>query len=168
MTKSRVPFQTSASDHEGESEWLEVTPGERFTIRTSSKTTNGAYVMLEVLATPGNGVPMHVHENEEEHFIVVEGIAYMANGNETLDVAAGSSVTVSKGVPHAWCNRTSSPLRMLVTFTPGRIEGLFRATSERKNNDDLGAIANSYGTRIVGPPLLEGVYTTFFPRSRAG
>jgi mannose-6-phosphate isomerase-like protein (cupin superfamily) len=148
-------------------EWLEVTPGERFTIRTSSKATNDAYAVLEVVAEPWNGVPMHIHEYEEEHFIIVEGTAHMANGDTILDVTAGSAVTVSKGVPHAWCNRTDARLRMLVIFTPGRIEELFRATAGAKGDFDVLAIANAYGTRIVGPPLLEGTYTTLSPRSRA-
>jgi mannose-6-phosphate isomerase-like protein (cupin superfamily) len=167
MSTSRVPFQTLPTGLEVENEWLEVTPGERFTIRTASKVASGAYVVLEVIAEPRNGVPMHVHDNEEEHFIIVEGTAHMANGSETLDVAAGSAITVGKGVPHAWCNRTNSLLRMLVIFTPGRIEGLFRATSLRKQEDDLVAIANAYGTRIVGPPLLDGIYTVLSPRSRS-
>src|SRR5437763_15815760 len=80
--------------------WLQVTPGECFTIRTSSGDTNGTYVVFEFVAEPRNGVPMHVHHNEEEHFIIVEGTVHIANGNKTLDATAGTSVTVAKGVPH--------------------------------------------------------------------
>jgi hypothetical protein len=62
----------SSSGHEREGEWSEVTRGERYIIRTTSQQANGAYSMLEVVADPRNGVPMHVHENEEEHFIILE------------------------------------------------------------------------------------------------
>jgi mannose-6-phosphate isomerase-like protein (cupin superfamily) len=58
-----------------ESEWLETTPGERFKIQTSSSYTGGAYLMLEFEAAPRIGVPFHTHDNEEEHFIIVEGTA---------------------------------------------------------------------------------------------
>jgi hypothetical protein len=54
--------------HHTKSEWSEVTPGERFSIRVSSEETNGAYTMLEVIADHRNGTPMHVHQNEDEHF----------------------------------------------------------------------------------------------------
>lgn len=37
--------------------WQEVTPGERFIIRTPSGDTNGLYSMLEVISDPRNGVP---------------------------------------------------------------------------------------------------------------
>jgi mannose-6-phosphate isomerase-like protein (cupin superfamily) len=166
MATLKLPPHPRSAGRENETEWLEMTPGERFTIRTSSRATNDAYVVLEVVAEPGNGVPMHIHENEEEHFIIVDGTAHLANGDKVLDLTAGSAVTVGKGVPHAWCNRTDVPLRMLVIFTPGHIEGLFRATAEEKGDGDLLAIANAYGTRIVGPALLEGIYTTLTPRSQ--
>jgi mannose-6-phosphate isomerase-like protein (cupin superfamily) len=166
MATLKLPPQPRSAGRENEAEWLEVTPGERFTIRTSCKATNDAYVVLEFVAEPGNGVPMHIHDNEEEHFIIVEGTAHMANGDTMVDLTAGSAITVDKGVPHAWCNRTEAPLRMLVIFTPGHIEGLFRAVAEANGGGDMLTIANAYHTRIVGPPLLEGMYTTFSPRSQ--
>jgi uncharacterized cupin superfamily protein len=84
--------------------------------------------MLEVVADPRNGVPMHIHTNEDEHFIVLEGTLRIANGDTTLDAQAGTAITVSKGVPNAWCNVTDGPVRMLRIFSPGHIEGLFRET----------------------------------------
>jgi mannose-6-phosphate isomerase-like protein (cupin superfamily) len=146
------------------SQWLQVTPGERFTIRTSSVDTNGAYLMLEVLADPLNGVPMHVHDNEEEHFIVVEGTLHIANGDRRLNATAGMAVTIGKGVPHAWCNLSDAPVRMLAIFTPGHIEGLFR-TALHGATYDLQTLPSQYGTRIVGPALREDLYTIMAPRS---
>jgi mannose-6-phosphate isomerase-like protein (cupin superfamily) len=57
--------------------------------------------MLEIVADPGNGVRMHIHENEDEHFIILEGTACVACGERTWDAAAGTAFTVSRGVPHA-------------------------------------------------------------------
>ena len=51
---------------EREDVWSEVTRGERYIIRTTSEEANGAYSMLEVVADPRNGVPMHVHDNGRE------------------------------------------------------------------------------------------------------
>jgi mannose-6-phosphate isomerase-like protein (cupin superfamily) len=136
-------------------EWFETTPGERFAIRTSAKETEGAFTVLEVVADPRNGVPMHIHKNEDEHFVVLEGTLHLANGDTMLDARAGTAVTVSKGVPHAWCNLTDRPLRMLVIFSPGHVEGLFREVAARKSDDDIAAIADKFGCLIVGPPLLE-------------
>jgi mannose-6-phosphate isomerase-like protein (cupin superfamily) len=76
-------FQEASNGHECENEWSEVIRGERFIIRTSSAETNGVYSMLEVLADPRNGVPMHVHDNVDEHFIILEGKAFIANGDKS-------------------------------------------------------------------------------------
>src|SRR6266436_9135605 len=45
-------YKESASGHEREDEWSEVTRGERYIIRTTSEEANGAYSMLEVVADP--------------------------------------------------------------------------------------------------------------------
>jgi mannose-6-phosphate isomerase-like protein (cupin superfamily) len=151
-------------DHQGNDEWLQVTPGERFRIRTSVKETRGIYTVLELVADPRNGVPMHIHQNEDEHFVVLEGSLHVANGNKRFDAPAGTTVTIGKGVPHAWCNLMESPLRMLVVFSPGNIEDLFKATAARES-DDIAGLAAKHGTLLVGPPLLEEIHTITSPRT---
>ena len=123
----RKSSKEPSNGHERENEWSEVIRGERYIIRTSSAETNGVYSMLEVVADPRNGVPMHVHDNADEHFIILEGKAFIANGDRRAEVAAGSSITITRGVPHAWCNASEdAPVRMRVIFSPGGLEELFR------------------------------------------
>lgn len=159
-------FSKGSSDgHEREDGWSEVTRGERYVIRTTSEEANGAYAMLEVVASPRNGVPMHVHDNEEEHFIILEGKAFIANGDSRAEVSAGSSVTIGRGVPHAWCNPSQdAPLRMLVLFTPGGLEELFRRNAGAEPAAMI-ALAGSFGTRITGPALFDDLHTISSPRA---
>ena len=152
---------TPDQDH---GEWLQVTPGERFKIRIPSAQTMGAYSMIEIVADPGNGVPLHIHNREEEHFLVLEGTLDIANGDRRWDAPAGTSVTVRRGVPHAWCNPSDTPLRMLVVFSPGHIEGLFRATAGVDDVDKITAIAARYGTKLVGPPLQGTAHSIHSPQ----
>ena len=149
-------------DHSN-SGWLHTSPGERFKILTPARETDGAYTLLEVIADPQYGVPMHIHDNENEHFIVLEGTMRIANDNRTSEVGAGAAITVNKGVPHAWCNLSEVPLRLLVIFSPGNVEGLFREVAARQS-DDIAAILQRFGCRIVGPALLEEVHTFNSPR----
>ena len=144
--------------------WLQITPGERFRIRIPAKDTKGIYTVHELIAGPRTGVPMHIHQNEDEHFIVLEGSLHIANGDEVFDAPVGTSVTIKKGVSHAWCNLVDTPLRMLVVFSPGNIENLFRDTAARKSND-IAALAAKYGTLLVGPPLLEEIHAITSPRT---
>jgi mannose-6-phosphate isomerase-like protein (cupin superfamily) len=148
-------FSEAAAAYERENEWTEMTQGERFFVRTPSDHTNGAYSMVELVAAPRSGSPMHVHDNEDEHIIILEGTARIAHGHKMVDLPAGATLTVRKGVPHAWCNPSQAPLRMLAVFTPGVIDGLFREVADG-GNVDLVSVASKFGTRIVGPTLLEG------------
>jgi quercetin dioxygenase-like cupin family protein len=118
MKASKKSTQVQPIGDQGDDGWQEITPGERCRIRTSVAETKGVYTMIEVVAETRNGVPMHIHQNEDEHFIVLEGTLHIVNGDETLDAPAGTAITVSKGVPHAWCNLSDAPVRMLVIFSP--------------------------------------------------
>ena len=150
--------------NQDDGEWLQVTPGERFKIRIASSQTMGSYAVIEIVADPHNGVPLHIHSKEEEHFIVLEGTLDIAVGDRRGDAPAGTSVTVKRGVPHAWCNPSEMPLHMLVVFSPGRIDGLFKAVAGVDDVDKITAIAARYGTQLIGPPLQETVRSIYSPR----
>ena len=145
-------------------DWHEVTPGERIKIHTSSEQTGGTFSLAEAIAEPGNGVPMHVHHNEDEHFIVLEGTFQVAVGDKRLDLSAGETITVPRGVPHAWCNASKAPVRVLAVFSPGGIEALFREVAATGDLAAVEAIAKRHGTEIVGPPLPATVYSLASPR----
>ena len=167
MTSNKIIESSTASDQPNDT-WLQVTPGERLRIRVASAQTMEAYSVIEIVADPHNGVPLHVHKNEEEHFIVLDGTLDIAVGNRRWDAAAGSCVTAKRGEPHAWCNPSDTSLRMLVVFSPGRIEGLFRAAAGVDDVDKIAAIAASYGTQLIGPPLHERVRSIYSPRKYSG
>jgi mannose-6-phosphate isomerase-like protein (cupin superfamily) len=95
MTINKTIESGSARD-QADDKWLQVTPGEWFRIRVSSAQTMGAYSIMEIVADPHNGVPLHIHNKEEEHFIVLDGTLDIAVGRRRWDVAAGSCVTVKR------------------------------------------------------------------------
>ncbi len=164
MTNQTISRKPIANFDEDKTEWIEVTPGERLTIRISSDQTKGAYTVFEVFADHRNGTPLHVHDNEEERFVILEGTGQFANGEQRVEMSAGSSLIVGKGVPHAWCNLSETPLRMLAIFTPGTIDKMFKETDEAPNKEALEAIVKGYGTRIVGPTLFDNIYWKLSPR----
>ena len=139
-------------NHENKSEWLQTRPGERCLIRVSAADTNGVYSLVEIVSDAGDGTPIHIHQNEDEHFIILEGTARIASGDKTFDAAAGTAVTLSKGIPHAWCNLSNSPLRMVVIASPGGIEEILRLIA--KGDDvDIMALSEKFGVRNLGPML---------------
>ena len=131
-------------------EWLESRPGERFRICTSAAQTNGAYSVVEIVAEHGYGTPVHIHENEDEHFVVVDGTASMVNGDQAFEATAGAAISLRKGIPHAWCNRSNSPLRLVITNVPGGIEESLRLSA---NGVDVRAVAEQFAARVIGPSI---------------
>lgn len=131
-------------------EWLDTRPGEHCLIRVDAAETNGVYAFVEIVSDPGDGTPMHVHQNEDEHIIVLEGTARMAVGDNVFDAEAGKMVTLPRKVPHAWGNRSNSPLRIAVIAFPGGCEEALRAIA-RGGDVDLAALAAKIGVSVVGP-----------------
>jgi mannose-6-phosphate isomerase-like protein (cupin superfamily) len=141
---------TQTINPERNGEWFESRPGERFRICTSAAQTNGAYSVVEIVAEHGYGTPVHIHQNEDEHFVVVEGTASMVNGDQAFEATAGAAISLRKGIPHAWCNRSDSPLRLVITNVPGGIEEALRLSA---NGVDVRAVAEQFAVRVVGPMI---------------
>ena len=79
--------------------WYEGSAGERIAVRLSSIDTNGAYAIVESVAAPGYSPPMHVHRNEDEHFVVLAGAYRILIEDKLFDAPVGISVmSDSRGI----------------------------------------------------------------------
>jgi mannose-6-phosphate isomerase-like protein (cupin superfamily) len=132
---------------------LHTRPGERCLIRTPAAATNGAYSAVEIITDPGDGTSVHVHHKEDEHFIILEGTLRILYGDKTFDAAAGASVTLTRDIPHAWCNPFDAPCRMLVVVTPGGCEEALEVIA-RGGDIDFAALTEKLGVDVIGPPML--------------
>lgn len=137
-------------DRNEQASWLQTRPGERCLIRVPAADTNGAYSFVEIISAPGDGTPLHMHQNEDEHLIVLEGVARVALGERVFDAEAGSLVTLPKNVPHAWANRSTALLRIAVIAYPGGVEEVLRAIACDKDVD-VPALARNFGVIPIGP-----------------
>ena len=63
-------------------------PGERCLIRVPAADTNGAYSFVEIVSDPGDGTPLHVHQNEDEYLFVLEGDSALRGRRQ--DIRCGS------------------------------------------------------------------------------
>ena len=144
---------THAAGPVDQGEWLQTRPGERCLIRVAAAETNSAYSVVEILSHPGDSTPMHIHQNEDEHFLVLEGKARIVRGDETFDAPAGTAIILPKHIPHAWGNASGSTLRMIVTCWPGGVEAILPLIAQG-GEIDLQALGAKFGVHVVGPPLL--------------
>jgi quercetin dioxygenase-like cupin family protein len=143
----------SKVDNENDSgQWYEGTHGERIAVRLSNRDTNGMYAIVESVAAPGCATPMHLHRNEAEQVLIIEGTYRIAVGEKVFEMSGGDSITLPRGVPHSWRNISSEPGRMVVILTPAGFE---QCVQTIRNNppEKLETVAASYGCYIVGPPV---------------
>jgi len=84
--------------------------------------TGGQLAVLLLNVPPGGGPPLHVHEREDELFLVMEGtISFFIDGRWT-DVGPGGAVYLPKGTPHRFRNAGTTPARQWALTTPSGFE----------------------------------------------
>lgn len=71
---------------------------------------------------PGETVPAHTHDDEDQVHYVVSGQGFVELDGERTDVSAGSSVLIPLGTEHLITNTGSEPLDYVffVVFVPER------------------------------------------------
>lgn len=70
---------------------------------------------------PGQGADTHVHEAEDDSFLVLEGTLAVTVGEDSRELRAGPGtfVLVPVGTPHAIMNPGPGDVRMLNVHAPG-------------------------------------------------
>ena len=106
-------------------------------IRASAETTGGAFTLFEEVP-PLADTPLHVHENEDELFYVLEGEHVFRVGDEEFPTGPGGLVFAPRGVPHAQRRVVPGSGRLLVITTPAGLEGFFRALAAAHQEGTLG------------------------------
>lgn len=101
-------------------EWL----GVRYKTILSSVNTGGAMSIVDTSEPGGERPPRHVHEREDEVFVIQSSDA--SSGSRVRPVkGAGQAVFVPRGREHTFRVVSDIPCRHLVILTPGWLEGFF-------------------------------------------
>jgi quercetin dioxygenase-like cupin family protein len=105
-------------------------------ILASSKDTNGVFGLIETIQVPGAEPPLHVHDDADETFYILDGrVAVMVSG-EVHQLKAGDTIFLPRGIPHTF--RIKSPsARALVFITPAGFEEWFRTLGEPARDFEL-------------------------------
>ncbi len=109
--------------------------GNHFTVKAAGENTLGHFAMLEQICD-GAPAPMHVHENEEEAFYVLDGSVDLYLGDEVHHVDAGAFCLVPRGTPHTFTSTSAEPARMLVLVSPSGFEKFFAEVEQHFPESD--------------------------------
>ncbi|RZJ67591.1 MAG: cupin domain-containing protein [Flavobacterium sp.] len=127
--------------------------GDSQTIKISGKETNGKFTVIENFNEPGIGIPMHVHENEDEIFHIIEGEMEFTLENETRILKKGDMIFLPRKVPHAFKCIGNHKTKAVVTVVPSGIEDMFKSLSELPvgppDFENVMRICGEFGIRFV-------------------
>ncbi|MDK1373056.1 MULTISPECIES: cupin domain-containing protein [unclassified Sinorhizobium] len=114
--------------------------------------------IVDSLSPVGSGPPRHIHEAEDEIFVILTGRCKFWLGGEELMRGPGETVFIARGSEHTFQVIGDTPCRHLVILTPGGFEEFFAemAAGQFSIPDDMPAIVEAAGRhnlRFTGPPL---------------
>ena len=109
----------------GDHQRIRWTGGSTVDVLVDSAASAGQLTILRRYAVLGDAVPVHVHNHEDEVFLVLEGTVTVWVGNDRRDLAEGGVCLLPRRLPHAYLV-TSETASVLNVCTPGGLEAAFR------------------------------------------
>lgn len=142
---------------------FESPAGDDVVVRATGDETDGAYDVLDLEIPSGPGVtPLHVHHENDEATLVIEGELTVRLGDERHVLGPGEFVNAPSGLPHTYRNSGDGPARALFVMSPGNNWKYLKEASEHGPVEDesdiekLVPVLESHGIEMVGPPLDAG------------
>ncbi len=114
----------------------------------------GVFVIENVFHAKG-GPARHLHHEQDEWFMVLEGEFLIEVGQESRRLGPGDSLLAPRRVPHVWAHIGDGRGRILIAFLPaGRMEAFFRqVTGANAMPPQDPALWADHGMQLLGPPL---------------
>jgi quercetin dioxygenase-like cupin family protein len=89
--------------------------------------TDSTYA-FETNSDTGQFVPVHIHPNQDEFILVLDGTLDLKLDGVWTKAHAGDLARLPRGIPHGYFNKSDKPARALFWVSPaGKLEALFRA-----------------------------------------
>ena len=133
-------------------------------IRVSGDETEGRLALVEASARRGHMPPLHVHHEDDETFILLDGKISLYVGDTNVVLAeAGESALAPKGIPHTF-RVESETARWFVAATPAGFERFVTAVGVPADEaviptepvlprpEELAETAAEFGIELLGPP----------------
>jgi mannose-6-phosphate isomerase-like protein (cupin superfamily) len=117
-------------------------------VKAAADTTGGAFTIFE--ENQPVDTPLHVHENEDEAFYVLEGEHVIQVGDEEIHARPGDLVFAPRGIPHSQRRVVPRTGRLLLMTSPAGFEGFFRELAAADRAGTLGPAAYAAASERYG------------------
>ena len=137
-------------------------------IRVSEKDNSDGISVLEHRAYQDDSPPLHIHENEDEIFYVLEGEFRFVIKDEAHFLKSGDVLTAPKGVPHSYKIESEGGGKWITITAGGDFERFVKdigrpaekielperhGKPSKEAAEELSRKAAEFNIIIVGPPL---------------
>jgi quercetin dioxygenase-like cupin family protein len=120
-----IPYLAQREDQQ-QFEWI---GGSVFSVLLDAEATGGQLTVGRFDVSKGEAPPFHVHNNEDEVFLLLSGSALVWADGEEHELREGGIVLLPRRIPHGY-RITSEKADLLLISTPGGLRDL-RAVARR-------------------------------------
>jgi mannose-6-phosphate isomerase-like protein (cupin superfamily) len=122
-------------------------------------------VVLEMTLPPGSSAPLHVHDDLDDTWYIIDGDMVVRCGDDVLHVGAGYWVSMPRGVPHTFRVVGDDDARILLVHDNASFRDLIRELGTAAathtlppepvvpSHEELVRVAAAHDVRPVGPPM---------------
>ncbi len=89
------------------------------TIKSTTESTGGSFLLVHQLAPPGMSTPYHLHHIEDEAFYVLEGNVTFFSDGERIEAGPSHYLFLPRGRAHGIRVDGPEPASMLIMAMPG-------------------------------------------------
>jgi mannose-6-phosphate isomerase-like protein (cupin superfamily) len=100
---------------EGDARWFY---GNLFVIKAGGPGTGGRFSLIEATSPPGFEPGMHIHQDEDEAFYVLDGMLHGRCGDAGWTASAGDFVFIPRDTPHNFTVMGQTAARYLLINSP--------------------------------------------------
>lgn len=130
--------------------------GDRVRVLVSSAASAGRFCLAESETPSFLGPPPHVHEREDETFLIRAGRYEFQLGDARVQIGPGDVVFAPRGVPHSFRVVSSEPGEMLIFATPGGFDAFFAECARLFENNTatpeaIGQIGAAHQLKFLAP-----------------
>ena len=112
-------------------------PGEMMTGKLTAADTGEQFTVAELTVEPGFGPPPHVHQLEDEVFIIVEGQVDFWIDGASVTAKEGTTVFAPRNVPHTYKGSGATKSRFFVFATGDNFERFIVKWIDMLNNGEF-------------------------------
>ena len=97
--------------------------GADFTVKVGELGRSSGLAVLRYTTEKGLEPPDHVHDTEDEIFLVMTGSVRFRCGDDEFDAEEGGLVFLPQGVQHGYSIQSDGPVELMVLTAPQRASG---------------------------------------------